>query len=68
MYVAFAALGLLISFAIGKQVLSKEHEVTKVGLEEQERLRKERKSMSRRPDVESGVVRSDGEGEAEKSV
>ncbi|PQE22600.1 major facilitator superfamily transporter protein [Rutstroemia sp. NJR-2017a BVV2] len=64
MYVAFAALGLLISFAIGQQVLSKEHEVTKVGLEEQERLRKEKKRMSRGQDVESGVVG----GEGEKSV
>ncbi|PQE20393.1 major facilitator superfamily transporter protein [Rutstroemia sp. NJR-2017a BBW] len=66
MYVAFAALGLAISFAIGQQVLSKEHEVTKVGLEEQERLRKEKKRMSRGHDVESGVVGS--EREAEKSV
>lgn len=41
MYVAFAALGLVISIFIGNQVLSSEHEVTKTGLAEEEAKRKE---------------------------
>ena len=43
-YVCIAALGLAASLAIGKQKLSKQHEVTKTGLEEQKRQRQERKS------------------------
>ncbi|KAH8680110.1 MFS multidrug transporter-like protein [Tricladium varicosporioides] len=41
MYVAFAALGLLISFFISHQNLTKEHQVTKTGLVEEEAKRKE---------------------------
>ncbi|KAI9647983.1 hypothetical protein NHQ30_002606 [Ciborinia camelliae] len=63
-YVVFAALGLVISFAIGKHVLSKEHETTKVGLVEQERLRLEAKKARKSADVESGaaVVQGSQEG------
>lgn len=44
-YVAVAAVGVLASFAIGKQTLSKKHEQYKGGLEQEEKNRKERKSM-----------------------
>ena len=36
-YVCIAAVGLLISFTIGKQTLSKKHEVTRTGLDEQKK-------------------------------
>jgi len=42
MYVSVAALGLLSSFLITKQVLGREHETTKTGLAEEEIKRKER--------------------------
>ncbi|ESZ93125.1 hypothetical protein SBOR_6497 [Sclerotinia borealis F-4128] len=71
-YVVFAALGLAISFAIGQHVLSKEHETTKVGLGEQERLRLEAKRVKKLGDVEVGGLvvlgRGNGEGEGEKSL
>lgn len=41
MYVVFAGLGLLFAFFIGNQILSKEHQVTKTGLAEQEKVSKE---------------------------
>jgi hypothetical protein len=41
MYVAFAGLGVVISLFIGNQKLSKEHQVTKTGLAEEEAKRKE---------------------------
>ncbi len=41
MYVAFAGLGLLFSLFIGNKKLSKEHQITKTGLVEQEKARKE---------------------------
>jgi hypothetical protein len=50
MYVAFAGLGVFISLFIGNQKLSKEHQVTKTGLAEEEAKRKdlqEKKRMSR---------------------
>ncbi|QSZ36401.1 hypothetical protein DSL72_006278 [Monilinia vaccinii-corymbosi] len=53
-YVAFAALGLAISFAIGQHVLSKEHKSAKVGLKEQERLRLAAKNARRSGDEEAG--------------
>ena len=43
-YVCIAALGLAVSLAIGKQTLSKTHEMQKTGLAEQEKARQERKS------------------------
>ena len=54
---------MIISFAIGKHVLSKEHEVTKVGLQEQERLRLEAKKTRKLADVEGGVPTVKGDGE-----
>lgn len=41
-YTAVSALAIMAGFAIGKQVLSNEHEETRTGLEEQERARVER--------------------------
>ena len=69
-YVAIAAVGLLISLGISRQTLSKQHEVTRTGLDEQkkgedaraeeERIRKyeKRRSAGLSTDVENG----EGEG------
>ncbi|APA09339.1 hypothetical protein sscle_05g041090 [Sclerotinia sclerotiorum 1980 UF-70] len=67
-YVAFAALGLAISFAVGQHVLSKEHEVTKVGLEEQERLRLEAKRAKKAKDAEAGGQVIQGNRDEEKGL
>ena len=65
-YVAVAAVGLLISLGISRQTLSKKHEVTRTGLDEQkkgedaraeeERIRKyeKRRSAGMSMDVEKG--------------
>lgn len=42
-YVAFAALGLALSFLITRNVLNKHHEETKTGLEEERKKREERR-------------------------
>ncbi len=47
MYVAFAALGLVISVFIAQNKLRKDHQVTKTGIAEQERARKEMKENKR---------------------
>jgi MFS family permease len=47
MYVVLAACGLLSSFLITKQVLKKQHEVTKTGLEAEEAKRVERQERRR---------------------
>lgn len=47
MYVAFAALGLFISLFIASKVLSKEHQVTKTGIAEEELKRKELQQKKR---------------------
>jgi hypothetical protein len=47
MYVAFAALGVVVSLFIGNQKLSKEHQVTKTGLVEEEAKRKELQERKR---------------------
>lgn len=67
-YVVFAALGLAISFAIGQHVLSKEHETTKVGLVEQEKLRLEAKKAKKARDVEAGVPVVQAAGDGEKAL
>lgn len=46
-YVCIAATGLAVSLLIQKHTLSKQHEVMKTGLAEQERARKERKGEDR---------------------
>jgi hypothetical protein len=45
MYVAFAGLGVLCSFAITRQKLTKNHEETKTGLETEEAKRKDREDL-----------------------
>ena len=47
MYVAFAGLGVFISLFIGNQKLSKEHQVTKTGLAEEEAKRKDLQEKKR---------------------
>ena len=47
MYTAFAALGVFISLFVGNQKLSKEHQVTKTGLVEEEAKRKELQEKKR---------------------
>ncbi|KAE9369002.1 MFS general substrate transporter [Stipitochalara longipes BDJ] len=47
MYVAFAGLGLLVSLCVGSRKLSKEHEVTRTGLVEEEKKRRENKEAKR---------------------
>jgi hypothetical protein len=47
MYVAFAALGLVSSLFIAKNKLSKEHQVVKTGIAEEEKARKEAKENRR---------------------
>ncbi|EFQ98654.1 hypothetical protein MGYG_01676 [Nannizzia gypsea CBS 118893] len=46
-YTAFAAIGFLVSLLLQKKKLNKEHEVTKTGLDAQERARKERLQMEK---------------------
>jgi MFS family permease len=62
MYVAFAALGLVCSFAITKQFLNKDHEETKTGLETEEAKRKDREDRrrSRRESKKGLPVANDG--------
>jgi hypothetical protein len=48
-YVAFAALGLVASLFIASNKLSKEHQVTKTGLAEEEARRKEFQEQKRQP-------------------
>jgi len=54
MYVAFSGLGLLVSLGVGSKKLSKEHEVTRTGLVEEERKRKENKEAKRVSKLEAG--------------
>jgi len=72
-YVAISGLGLVISLAVGKKELSKEHEVVKTGLEEEERkrlakIREKRasKGLDGGKDVELGG--SEGDSVAENRV
>ena len=57
-YTCMAFLGLGVSLLIGRRTLSKEHEVTKTGLDEQRDMRKERaeerKRISAGKDLEAG--------------
>jgi Major Facilitator Superfamily len=47
MYVAFSGLGFLVSLGIKSKKLSKEHEVTKTGLVEEEKKRRENKEIKK---------------------
>lgn len=64
LYVCVSAFGLLASAAIGRQTLSKTHEVTRTGLEVQERERRERLSGERARRVE----RERGKGGGKEEV
>jgi len=68
LYVCVGAFGLAASLLIGKQTLSKTHEVTKTGLDVQERDRKERKNLDRakRAEKMSGQVREKARGLVEE--
>lgn len=78
LYVCFAAAGLAVSFLITKNVLSKQHEETKTGIEEEKKKRVEReaareeKKRSKRASKDfaasSGDLRTDVEKGAERSV
>jgi len=65
-YVVFAGLGLIVSFFIGSNHLSKEHEETKTGLAEEELKRKEAQEKKRQS---KEMLREDkrAEKEARKS-
>lgn len=74
MYTAFAFVGLLVSFLIGRRTLSKEHEETKTGIEaeaaaraereEEERVRKEKKANRRsRPETSASSQKTAVEGD-----
>ncbi|RMZ86435.1 hypothetical protein DV736_g6337, partial [Chaetothyriales sp. CBS 134916] len=60
-YTAFAAAGIVVSLFIKKKELSREHETTKTGLQEQERVRQEEKAdrdarKQAKRDVERGSI------------
>lgn len=57
-YVAFTALGLVVSVGIGQQVLSKEHSTVQTGLAAQEQHRRERKEEKKQQRRISGEMRS----------
>ncbi|KAF2187027.1 MFS general substrate transporter [Zopfia rhizophila CBS 207.26] len=72
MYVAFAGVGLLVSFLITKNILQKHHEETKTGLGEEKKRRLEReqeraeKRMSKR--ASKGELSLDAEAGLEKAM
>jgi len=57
LYVAFAAVGIIVGLGIGTQVLSKDHEQVKTGLAAEEANRLERKEEKRK----SRLAHADGE-------
>ncbi len=57
-YVCIAAVGMLASLAIGKEKLSRSHEMQKTGLAEQEETRRERKSDEAKARRENGAAGS----------
>jgi hypothetical protein len=69
MYVAFAAVGLGVSFLIGKNVLDKQHEETKTGLdvEKQKKLERDAERVERRRKRASkGSLPMDTEAQADE--
>jgi Fungal trichothecene efflux pump (TRI12) len=69
MYVSFAALGFLCSFAITKQFLRKDHEETKTGLETEEAKRKDRQEKRRsRRESKKGLPNQEPIQEANEDV
>jgi Na+/melibiose symporter-like transporter len=72
MYVAFAGLGVFISLFIGNQKLSKEHQVTKTGLAEEEARRKqfkeEKKQSKEDKKASKDVFRKENQRESGEPV
>jgi hypothetical protein len=69
MYVVFAAVGLGVSFLIGKNVLDKEHEETKTGLdvEKQKKIERDAERVERRRKRASkGSLPHDAEAQADE--
>jgi hypothetical protein len=70
LYVAFAAIGLGISFLIGKNKLDKQHEETKTGLEVEKQKRLERDAERverRRKRASKGSLPLDAEAQADEA-
>jgi len=69
LYVVFSGVGLLVGFLIGKNVLSRQHQETKTGLEGEKERRREREEEKRErkrskalgKEVEGGGVGKEGE-------
>ena len=64
-YVVVSIVGLAASLAIGRQTLSKTHEVTKTGLDVQEQDRRERKEEKRKSKSAAGILEEGGAGKKE---
>ncbi|KAH7379363.1 major facilitator superfamily-domain-containing protein [Phaeosphaeria sp. MPI-PUGE-AT-0046c] len=67
LYVAFSAVGLCVSFLIGKNVLDKQHEETKTGLEVEKQKRLERdaeRAERRKKRASKGSLPLDAEAQA----
>lgn len=67
LYVAFAGTGLAVSFLITRNLLSKQHEETKTGLEEEKKRRLEReaeRAERKRKRASKGDLPSDVEAQA----
>lgn len=62
MFVVFSGVGMAISLAISRNVLSKDHEETKTGLEEEKARRKEREEERRKKRESKGGLPEEGAG------
>jgi hypothetical protein len=67
LYVAFAAVGVIVSLLIGKNILDKQHEETKTGLDIEKQKKMERdaeRAERRRKRASKGSLPTDGEAQA----
>jgi hypothetical protein len=67
LYVAFAAVGVIVSLLIGKNILDKQHEETKTGLDIEKQKKMERdaeRAERRRKRASKGSLPIDGEAQA----
>lgn len=67
LYTAFAAVGILVSLLIGKNVLDKQHEETKTGLEEERKRRLEKeaeRAERKRKKASKGMLPPETEAQA----
>lgn len=70
MYVVFTGVGLAVSFLITRNVLNKQHEETKTGLEEEKKKREERqaeRAEKKRKRAGNGDIPSNGEATVESA-